>query len=604
MFKTTRKILDLLSSSERKKLYLLFAALLCVSVVEMMGIASILPFMAVVANPDIIYSNRWLKQVYDLLGLTSQQSFLLFLGIVMLGLLVFTNLFKALTVWWTLKYDNQLNYALGRKLLAAYLARPYEFYLNRNTAELGKNILSETRNVIASVLSPSMQALASAILSFFILALLVVVNPLIAFAIFLALGGSYALIYWLVQYRLASLGYEQMEANTMKYKVSSEALAGIKDLKILGREMVFLERYAVHAQRHAWHNATVGIISQLPRYFLEIIAFGGILLIVLFNLESQQTASAIVPILALYAFAGYRLLPALQQFFASISMVRYGLPALYLVHRDLVEARPTVEPEIVLAETKKELQALPFTREFEIKNVTYAYPNTQEPSINKISLIIAPNTSIGFVGATGSGKTTIVDIILGLLQPTYGQLLVDGIEISGPNLTRWQRNLGYVPQHIYLCDDTISRNIAFGVPDGEVDMKAVVRVARIANLHTFIESELPEQYQTVIGERGLRLSGGQRQRIGIARALYNDPKVLIMDEATSALDGITEEAVMEALRNLSGKKTVIMIAHRLTTVKDCDQIYHLDRGRIVNQGTYQELLSSSKWFQAAAKSHV
>lgn len=604
MLETIRKLFDLLSFSERKKLYLIFAALLGVAFVEMMGIASILPFMAVVANPDIIHSNRWLNQAYDLLGLKSEQSFLLFLGIMMLGILVFANLLKALTVWWTLRYDNRLLYTLGRKLLATYLARPYEFYLNRNTAELGKNILTETRTVIAGVLSPGMQALASSIISIFILALLVVVNPLIAFAIFLVLGGSYAVIYWLVQHRLTDLGYEQVEASAMKHKASAEALAGIKDLKILGREIVFLERFAVHAQRHAWHNATVGIISQLPRYFLEIVAFGGILLIVLFNLGSRQTASAIIPLLALYAFAGYRLLPALQQFFASVSVVRFGLPALDLVHQDLVGARSTVEPEVALVEINMEINVLPFTREFAIRNIDYFYPGSEDPSVKDICLSIVPNTAIGFVGATGSGKTTTVDIILGLLRPTSGQLLVDGVEISDTNLTRWQRNLGYVPQHIYLCDDTIMRNIAFGVPDKEVDMDAVVRVSRIANLHTFIERDLPDQYQTVIGERGLRLSGGQRQRIGIARALYHDPKVLIMDEATSALDGITEEAVMEALRNLLGKKTVIMIAHRLTTVKDCDRIYHLDRGQIVNQGTYQELLASSKWFQAAAKTHV
>ena len=594
-----RKFLELLSPAERRGLYALFTVHLGVAFIEMLGIASILPFMAVVANPDIIQTNQWLKLVYDYFALTSQKSFLFFLGALVLGMLVFTNLFKALSVWMTLDYDNRLNYELGRRLLASYLARPYEFFLNKNTAELGKNIIAETRVVIAGVLSPSMQAITSAILSFFILALLVVVNPLVALAIFLVLGGSYVSIYWLVQRRLKNLGQEQFDANTLKYKFSAEALAGVKDLKILGRELVFLEKYSLHARRHARHNAVAGIISQLPRYALEIIAFGGILLIVLFALKSEQAASGIVPLLALYAFAGYRLLPALQQVFASISTVRFSLPSLDTIHRDVVEARRTTSPEIILAKTHL-LPALPFAQGFEIRSVVYCYPGTTEPTINGMSLTIAPNASIGFVGSTGSGKTTIVDIILGLLTPTSGQLLVDGIEISGDNIARWQRNLGYVPQHIYLSDDTIARNIAFGVPDHEIDMEAVIRAAKIANLHKFIERELPERFETVIGERGVRLSGGQRQRIGIARALYRDPSVLIMDEATSALDGITEDAVMDALKTLSTKKTVIMVAHRLTTVKDCDAIYLMDHGRIVNHGTYDELIDSSSWFKGVA----
>jgi ABC-type multidrug transport system fused ATPase/permease subunit len=214
--------------------------------------------------------------------------------------------------------------------------------------------------------------------------------------------------------------------------------------------------------------------------------------------------------------------------------------------------------------------------------------------------VISPLTSVGIVGPTGCGKTTTVDIILGLLAPTQGQLLVDGVEITQKNLASWQKNLGYVPQHIYIADDTIARNIAFGIPDDEIDMNSVSRAARIANIAAFIESELPEGYQTSVGERGLRLSGGQRQRIGIARALYRDPSVLVMDEATSALDGITEETVMEALHSLSRKKTVIVIAHRLTTVRECDVIYLLERGQIVAQGSYHELMRESAWFRAAA----
>jgi len=293
-------------------------------------------------------------------------------------------------------------------------------------------------------------------------------------------------------------------------------------------------------------------------------------------------------------------LPALQQIFSSISTIRYHLPALDALYLDLKEEEIITKSDSYLEKIQNS-KPLPFTQEFVLSAVTYHYPGIHELAIKGLNLAIKPNTSIGLVGSTGSGKTTTVDIILGLLTPTSGQMLVDGIEINSCNLACWQRNLGYVPQHIYLSDDTITRNIAFGVPNQEIDMTAVIRAARIANMHEFIEGELPESYETIIGERGVRLSGGQRQRIGIARALYRDPTVLIMDEATSALDGITEEAVMEALHNLSGKKTVIMIAHRLTTVKDCDVIYLLEEGQIIDQGKFFDLQKSSKWFQAATK---
>jgi ABC-type multidrug transport system fused ATPase/permease subunit len=386
----------------------------------------------------------------------------------------------------------------------------------------------------------------------------------------------------------------------MRSKIAAEALSGIKDLKILGREQVFLERFAFHAQRTSQNNVTVGIISQLPRYALEVMAFGSILLIVVYFESSQGTSNQMIPVLSLYAFAGYRLLPAVQQIFSGITTMRANLVMLESLHRDLTGELASIDPERDLARPEH-LQPLPFTRCLELKNVSFCYAGAQCPVIDEMFLTIAHNTSIGLVGATGSGKTTTVDLILGLLTATSGELMVDGVKIHSENVASWQLNLGYVPQSIFLCDDTIARNIAFGIPEQELDMEAVVRSARIANLHDFVEKELRDGYETIIGERGVRLSGGQRQRIGIARALYRDPTVLIMDEATSALDNITEEAVNEALHMLSGKKTVITIAHRLTTVKDCDIIYLMENGRITSQGTYNELLASSKWFRAAAR---
>ena len=597
---SARKLLELFSAREKTYLYLMLAALACVALIDVVGVASIMPFIAVVANPHVIQTNRWLKLAYDFFVFTNPQSFLFWLGMLVLGLMVAGNLFKALTSWLSFKHDNWLTYTLARRMLASYLSRPYEFFFNRNTVELSTIVLSEARLVIAGILGPSMQVVSSVLVTLFILGLLLAVNPAIAITIVIVVGSAQGVIYMLTARYVARISWIQGEANAMKHKIASEALSGIKDLKILGRAGAFLERFSVHARRHAEANTLAGIISQLPRFVLETIAFGGILLILLFKLDSGQTPTAMVTLLALYAFAGYRLLPAIQQIFSSISTVRYNLYALEILHHDLRGAGAIVDSENKLAETK-DLQPLPLTRALVLRNVVYGYPGSRESAIKGINVTIDPNASIGLVGATGSGKTTTVDLILGLLTPTSGQLLVDDTNITSDNIARWQRNLGYVPQHIFLSDDTIARNIAFAVPDEEIDMTAVVRAARIANLHTFIEKELHDGYKTVIGERGVRLSGGQRQRIGIARALYRDPAMLIMDEATSALDSITEEAVIEALHTLAGKKTIIMIAHRLSTVKECDVIYLMDHGRITTQGTYDELMESSAWFKASAR---
>ena len=600
MLTSAKKLLDLLSAREKTHLYFIVASQIGLAFIDMVGVASVMPFIALVSSPDVLQTNRWLKLAYEFFRFTSPQSFLVLLGLVVFGLLVFSNLFKALTTWLTLKYDNQLNYTLARRLLAQYMARPYTFFLHRNTAEMGKNVLSEVRSVISGVLSSGMSVLSSALTSLFILLLLLMVNPYIAISVAAVLGGAYAWIFLLARARLAMISKDNFHSNNMRSKIAAEALSGIKDLKILGREQVFLERFAVYAQRTAQNNVTVGIISQLPRYALEVMAFGSILLIVLYFESSQGTSNQMIPVLSLYAFAGYRLLPAVQQIFSGITTVRANVAMLESLHRDLREGLTSIDPELDLVRPEH-LQPLPFNRCLELHNVSFCYPGAQCPVIDRMSLTIAHNSSIGLVGATGSGKTTTVDLILGLLTATSGELLVDGVKIGRETVGNWQLNLGYVPQSIFLCDDTIARNIAFGVPENKLDMAAVVRAAKIANLHDFVEKELPDGYETIIGERGVRLSGGQRQRIGIARALYRDPAVLIMDEATSALDNITEEAVNEALHMLSGKKTVVTIAHRLTTVKDCDVIYLMENGHIANQGTYGELLKSSAWFKAAAR---
>lgn len=592
---TVHKLFDLLTPRERRKFILVFGAMLLHALVEAAGIASIVPFLTLVANPSAVQDNPILHWLFAAFGFASINWFLLFLGFVVLGVLVLSNGIAALATWAMLRFSWIQNHSLSRRLLASYLYRPYVFFLNQNTAALGRNILMETQQVVNGLLIPGMRALSKGFVMLFILAFLLIVNPMLALVMITTLGSAYGVIYGFVRRKLARIGGERAEANTVRFKIANEAFGAIKLLKLLGKEELFIERYSSQSFRYSDRMASAALISSIPRYAMETIAFGGILVVVLYLLIMRQNLGQVLPLVGLYAFAGYRLMPALQVLFSGAAQVKFNAAALDALHEAL-------EGDVICATSvDRDTLPLPFHRTLELRDVEFRYPGAGLPVIEGLSLTIDVGTSVGFAGRTGSGKTTTVDLILGLLRPTSGGIYVDGTEITDENLGRWQRNLGYVPQEIYLTDDTVARNIALGIPDEQIDMKAVERVAQIANIHEFILTSLPEGYQTTVGERGVRLSGGERQRIGIARALYHDPAVLILDEATSALDGATEDDVFKAIANVAKVKTLIIIAHRLTTVKDCDIVYVMDDGRIVAQGKYDELLGASAQFRDMAK---
>ena len=383
-----------------------------------------------------------------------------------------------------------------------------------------------------------------------------------------------------------------MNANRERFHVVQESLSGIKEVKIFGREQFFLTCFVKPSFRFAKHKANSQTFSILPRYILEILAFGGILLISLYLFRSHGNFSRVLPILVVYAFAGYKLLPALQQIYLNITKLRFGLPALDSLHKDIMEFTNDSQSSKALIP-----ESLTLNNCIILKDIYFTYPKAQVPSLKRLNLNIPVSSTIGLMGTTGAGKTTTVDIILGLLLPDRGHLFVDNKLVNSENVRSWQRMLGYVPQQIYLADDSVAANIAFGVPPEGIDLEALIRAAKVAELHEFVTKDLDKGYDTLVGERGVRLSGGQRQRIGIARALYHEPKVLIMDEATSSLDTITEQYIMQAINRLKGETTIILIAHRLSTLQDCDRIYFLDQGKVKAQGTYDELLENCEEFK-------
>lgn len=587
-------MLVLLSVSERRELYWLFAAMTLMAIIEVASVGSIMPFMTAVANPDLVVSNKWLGMLYDFFHFESKNSFLLFLGTLVLVILILSNTTTALITWWIFRYSWNRNHSLANRLFAMYLSEPYVFFLNRNTSELTKNILDEVLLIVTGILNSSLMVFKGGVVIVFVCTLLLVMDPLLAFIVSMTLGSSYIFLFHASSKVLHRIGRERAESNVKRFKYVNEALGGIKVLRVLGRERFFLDQFSEHSLRVSNNFAQKLTIAQLPRYAFEVIAFGGVLIIILYFLATEKDVEQIIPMLALYAFAGYRLMPSMQTVFDKAANLRYTMPSLNILYDEIINSRAHSEVKLLHEDSfdfKLENEGI------RLKDVSFSYPEQESPVLTKLNIFIPVNQTVGLVGATGSGKTTIIDIILGLLNPTEGELLVDDLQINTSNISKWQKQIGYVPQDIFLTDESVTRNIAFGIVDSEINKDAVINAAKVANLHEFITNELPESYDTVVGERGVRISGGQKQRIGIARALYHDPNVLILDEATSALDGVTEEAIMQAINDLSHKKTIIMIAHRLTTLQECDEIFVLEQGDIVAKGTYQNLMANNGYFQ-------
>lgn len=593
---TLKKISHLLTPQEHKRAILLLLMVLVMAFLEMLGLVSILPFMAVLSNPDIVETNTTLKNIYHFTknyGIENNQQFLFLLGILVFVMLVLSLFFKALTIYVQVRFTTMCQYSISSRVIKGYLNEAYSWFLSRHSADLGKTILSEVAMVVTNGLNPLINLVVRSIVAITILILLIVIDPKLAMIVGLTLGLAYGLIYKLIRNFLKHISQERFKANQWRYTAVSEAFGAIKEIKLGGLEQIYTDRFSNPAKSFATHTASFQVLNQLPRFALEAIAFGGMLLILLYLMAQSGDFVNAVPVIALYTFAGYRLMPALQGIYGSISQLRFVGPALDALHKDLLKLKA--------AKFDNDKNILPLKKNILLNNIDYNYPNSSRTALKNLNLTIPARSTVGIVGATGSGKTTTVDIILGLLKAQKGSLQIDGQVISENNKRAWQRTIGYVPQQIYLADDSIASNIAFGIDYKDINQKKVERAAKIANLHDFVVKELPNKYKTTVGERGIRLSGGQRQRIGIARALYNNPQVLIFDEATSALDNLTEQIVMDSVHKIGSDITIILIAHRLSTVKECDTIFLLEKGELKAEGTFENLIKMSESFRKSAK---
>ncbi len=597
--KTFRSVLRLLSRRERWQMALILLFMLPNALLQVAGVASVMPFIAVLAQPELVESNAVMARAYAFLGAPPLSYFLALLAGAALLLLVLSNGLAALTTWLIVRFSYMRVHSLSHRLLSTYIDQDYSFFLQRNPSDLTKNIINEVNNLVTGYLMPMLHMMANGIVVAAILIMLLVIDPLLALSVGVVLGGAYALIYAVFRGRLRIIGRRRMDANARRFKTTHETFSAIKDLKVTGREGYYLSRYDEASYAFAVNQSRHQVIAQLPRYALESIAFGVVLLIALYLTLAEQGMEGALPMIVLYAMAGYRLMPALQKLFDSAATLRFSAPVVERMQEEMGAVENTVaalpQPAGSDAETRLRLD-----RGLRLENISYRYPGMPARVLDGVSIFIPSRTTVAFVGESGAGKSTLVDIILGLLHPDEGRLLVDDRVLDKALIPEWRRHIGYVPQAIYLADDTLRRNIALGIPEREIDDEAIVTAASTAAIHDFISQELPEAYQAITGDRGVRLSGGQRQRIGIARALYRNPDLLILDEATSALDGSTEAAVMDAIDRLSGQKTIIMIAHRLATVRNCDCLYFFSKGRLVASGSYDELLATQPEFRRMA----
>lgn len=547
--------------------------------------------MELLSKPDALESSEMLTRVYETLNFQSYPNFVIFTGSFIIATITIANLLGIFSQYYHLKFSWNTAHRMSTSLLRVYAKKPYSFYLKQNTSDLRAYLLNEVVALTSGVLIPLIEFISNSIICIIILTLLMMVSPSATLVMGGFLGGSYALIYIFQRKALKRLGKEKIAANTGRFRYLEEMLSGIKTVKTYAAQKFFYDRFDKESKKFSVIQPRVQMIYATPKKLLEILSFGGVVAITMYFFVTSGNLLNFLPRLTLYAIAGYRLMPALQKAFSAIAKVKHSMPSLIILYDDLIIARDLDD------EPEEPVAPMPFKEKMELNKVSFRYDEGEKKVLDNLSLKIDKGSMVAFVGATGSGKTTLIDILTGLLTPDNGNLSIDNTPINTENLESWQRNIAYVPQEVYLYDDTIQANITFGNKDLSYDEARMSRALEMAGVSDFVNNELPEGLDTVIGERGVRLSGGQRQRLGLARALYTEPTVLVLDEATSALDNITEKGIIESLLSLPDEITIVMIAHRLSTVQYADTIFILEHGSVVDKGTYHELVASNETFK-------
>ncbi|BAQ64493.1 ABC transporter ATP-binding protein [Geminocystis sp. NIES-3709] len=592
LFKELKDLWNYLGNRRRVQLCLLLVLMLLSSLSEMISLGAIFPFLSAMSNPQGLFKNQQLQFVFSFFKIETPKELVTFLAIGFVIAVIFANILRLITLHFRIRLAAAVGGDVSNEIYHKTLRQPYSFHVNHNSSELMQTVTGDTTALTSAILIPFVAFLNDALLVPALIGTLLLIDGKIAVGTTVVLGGAYIIIYRTRQRLLKRNSKVIAQAGEKKIKVVQEGIGGIRDV-LLNHSQDFFEKIYISSER-AYKKATATnlIISQSPKFFIEALALSSIALLAM-NLGQNGDFSKVIPVLGSLALGAKRLLPALQEAFASLAKMQGSRAALTRV---LVALQRPVNS----LNQNEFTTPLPLNKEIRLENIWFSYGQETDWVLRDLNMTIAAKTTVGFVGSTGSGKSTTADLILGLLQPQKGKIFIDDIPLEKECLYQWQKNIAHVPQSIFLSDGSIAENIAFGISHDRIDLEQVRKASRLAQIDEFIEG-LPAKYDTYVGERGIRLSGGQRQRIGIARALYGNASVIVFDEATSALDNATEREVMAAIESLSHQFTIILIAHRLSTVEKCDCIFELREGKLINQGNYLSLMEKSLSFQNMAK---
>lgn len=582
-FSLWNKVWSLLTLEERRNSAQLIGLMFVGMVLEMLGIGLVIPVIGLLLHPDMAGSIFILRPFSSTIKTLDESSLITISMLVLVGAYTAKSLFLAFLAWYESRFAYKVQEQLSQRLLTSYVYQPYTYHLTHNSSQLIRNITGEVQAFTFNVMIPGLQLMSESLVFVGLLGLMLFIEPLGSIMTITLMGLATLGFHRLTRTHILRWGKARQLNEGLRIQHLQQALGGIKDLKLMGLESYFLGRYSRHNTECAQVGEKITTLKQLPRLWLELLAVVGISILILVMVGQGRELQAVIPTLGLFVAAAFRLMPSANRMLGAIQSIRYGLPVVDLLHEEL-------KLHSLVPDADSETTAT-FNTYLELRSVSYTYPGNELPTLKALSIVINRGESIGFIGPSGAGKSTLVDLLLGLLVPDEdGTVCVDGIDIH-KTLRGWQNMIGYVPQHIYLTDDTLRHNIAFGISDLDIDEQALLKATEMAQLQELVAS-LPSGLDSQVGERGVRLSGGQRQRIGIARALYHSPDILVLDEATSALDHDTEREVMDAVRSLHGNKTVIIVAHRLSTVEHCDRLYYLKDGEVTAKGAPKDILAT------------
>lgn len=590
-FKKIKKVLTL--KEKRQLIYLTFLKFIS-GLFDMIGIASIAPFLMVITNREILSSNNIILKLKNFFDFDNNE-IIVFLAIGSLSLIVINQLIRVINLW----YDNYVSHGIWHsittKLFRYYLSKDYSFHIQTNSNSLLEKISIRANAAVAGLITPYFKILGNIFTLIFVIFLLILTDPFIALSLVFSIGIFYILVFLKLREKISTYGSFGPEFSRKTFKLVDQAFRSIKDIKVKNNEKYYIDLFNPLAKRYANNQINLHIFSEVPTNLIEIFAYiFGFSILIFLILFSEQQFHQVAVLMGLYAISLRRLLPAVQNIYRGLSEFKYYKPSFDIIYDNLLAAKDVLKNPLII-QTKKNDYI--FNQKINFTNIKYNYPNTDNTVLSIEKLEIKAGSFVGITGKSGSGKSTFIDIMIGLLNLKSGKIVIDGKELNNQTINKWQSIIGYVPQSSFIADDTIKNNVALGMEEKEIDNNIITKVSDIANISNFINNELPEKYDTPLGENGVKLSGGQRQRIGIARALYNDPQILILDEATNALDGITENQIIKSILNIKKNKTIIMITHRMQSLMNCDEVLFFDNGLIDDKGSYEHLRKTNTKFK-------